>query len=405
MNKKKVALIGNMNNNSFALLRYLLDYGIDAELLLLNHEHKHFLPQNDTYQIKKYPIMVSDFGMLPSSIWNLSRKKVTEDLSKYDFIIGCGPAPAILKLIGRKLDVFIPYGSDIYYVPFIPIKPLRSLKIALKSFNLKRLQRGGIKECELIILDYTNNEYEKLFSKLDIAKKRCYINIPFIYAPEFNPVSISSYYKDSEFYAKFLKIRKENELVIFHHSRHEWTDERIVMANKYKHTKGNYKLIEGFYRFVENKPKIKAHLVMFEYGEDVSRSKKLIEELNLGSYITWMPLMPRREILVGISLCDIGVGELDSSYFSYGAIFEFLAMAKPVIHYRCDDFYKGLKENMYPMYNANTSEQIYNILRVYKHNPEKFKQVGIKAHEWFVKEAVEKPLSLIIKQINEKKSN
>lgn len=41
---KKVALVGNMNNNFFSLIRYLKDKNIQAELFLLNNEMGHFCP-------------------------------------------------------------------------------------------------------------------------------------------------------------------------------------------------------------------------------------------------------------------------------------------------------------------------------------------------------------------------
>ena len=44
--KKKVALIGNMNNNNFTLLRILRDNKIDAHLFLYSNET--FQPQADT---------------------------------------------------------------------------------------------------------------------------------------------------------------------------------------------------------------------------------------------------------------------------------------------------------------------------------------------------------------------
>ena len=49
----KLALIGNMNNNNFSLLRYFRDAGVDAHLLLYNNDGQascsHFRPQDDTF--------------------------------------------------------------------------------------------------------------------------------------------------------------------------------------------------------------------------------------------------------------------------------------------------------------------------------------------------------------------
>ena len=55
---KKIALIGNMNNNNFALMRYFLDLGADVDLFLLADDGigslAHFHPSCDTWYIEKY---------------------------------------------------------------------------------------------------------------------------------------------------------------------------------------------------------------------------------------------------------------------------------------------------------------------------------------------------------------
>ena len=47
-----------MNNNGFSLLRYLRDHGVETDLLLYSNDGKgslsHFVPENDTWSIKKY---------------------------------------------------------------------------------------------------------------------------------------------------------------------------------------------------------------------------------------------------------------------------------------------------------------------------------------------------------------
>ena len=47
---KKIGLIGNMNNNFFALTRYLRDAGYQAELIIVGEENAHFPPQSDSYE-------------------------------------------------------------------------------------------------------------------------------------------------------------------------------------------------------------------------------------------------------------------------------------------------------------------------------------------------------------------
>ena len=54
----KLGLIGNMNNNNFAMMRYFRDLGADAHLLLYSNDGKdslnHFTPEADTWEIEQW---------------------------------------------------------------------------------------------------------------------------------------------------------------------------------------------------------------------------------------------------------------------------------------------------------------------------------------------------------------
>ena len=54
----KIAIIGNMNNNGFALMRYFRDLGADAHLLLYANDSidtlSHFKPEDDAWDYSKW---------------------------------------------------------------------------------------------------------------------------------------------------------------------------------------------------------------------------------------------------------------------------------------------------------------------------------------------------------------
>ena len=54
----KIALLGNMNNNNFAIMRHLRSIGLDAYLILMNNEKdpktNHFHPYHDTWNYDKW---------------------------------------------------------------------------------------------------------------------------------------------------------------------------------------------------------------------------------------------------------------------------------------------------------------------------------------------------------------
>ena len=102
---------------------------------------------------------------------------------------------------------------------------------------------------------------------------------------------------------------------------------------------------------------------MCEYGPDVTATKSLAKSLRVDDMIAWIPLSPRREIMVAISLADAVIGELARSWLTYGTIVEAMVQGKPVIHNRDDSFFSP--RPLYPMYHATSAEEVREaILRV-----------------------------------------
>src|SRR6188474_813099 len=97
----KVALIDNMNNNFFAIARYLRDLGVDAHVYLIpGDSHAHFLPQTDTFAdvgsldwVRQLPLPYA-----PSSFYKLQRLRPL--LEPYDLIVTCGPSVGLLWRAG-----------------------------------------------------------------------------------------------------------------------------------------------------------------------------------------------------------------------------------------------------------------------------------------------------------------
>lgn len=122
----KVALIGNMNNNNFAIMRYFRDNGIDAHLLLYSNdginELSHFSPNNDTNQYNKWEPFIHKLS-IPNAINSgasfqyqiifylrslfkylvgkqntyipyISKKKLINSFKGYDLYISSGITPA-----------------------------------------------------------------------------------------------------------------------------------------------------------------------------------------------------------------------------------------------------------------------------------------------------------------------
>jgi len=379
----KVACIGNMNNNFFSLTRHLRDRGIEAHLLLLDNEMPHFHPSMDAYDLEyqKFTTTLSwgkQFGFLKKT-----KKEISQVLNKYDFLIGCDTVPAFLHKTGRRLDVFTPYGADIVYFPFFKfVNP----KYQLAYYLFSKYQKSGIQNARFVNFDYNNKDYEKLFLNLKCKGRRLKFAVPMVYTPVHNPDSIEDYYAQSHWYGEFLKIRKRYDIIVFHHARHVWKD-RIKCFD----WKANDKLFRGFAEFVKLK-KANPCLILFEYGPDVNETRKLIKELGIEKNVRWFPQMARKDIMIGLKLADIGTGEFYWSWLLCGVVCEVLAMAKPLMHYREDHFYKELYPELYPIMNVRNSHDVSTALSDYAARPNYYRQMGEKGRQWLQRYAIDRPI-------------
>ena len=401
----KIACIGNMNNFLFNLTRYLRNLDYDVELLLLN-EPSHFKPNNDTFN-DEYENYTFQLNWHSKPFWEISSKKIKNDLNKYNFLIGSNDAPAFLNKAKIKLDIFIPIGEDLYGYSFQRTKFKVKFKFDFKYYyseiiwyyrknSFSKNQKKGINSSKNIFLDYVPEKFNKTIQKFNIKNKISNINCPFIYNKEFNPDSIDKLSLKSNYYSFFKDLKKNNDLLIFYSCRHLWKN----IPDKWSY-KGTERMIHAVHKFKLENPNIKFKLITFEYGSDVKESKKLIKKLSLEENVIWLPLIPRKEIFIGLKYADIGIGEFGIGWYSYGTIFEYLSMGVPIIHYRDSKILlKNKIKYPYPMYNANTSDEIFlGINKIF--NEKKFRDdLKDKNIEWFNNIFINQSLEKFIKVIN-----
>jgi glycosyltransferase involved in cell wall biosynthesis len=380
----KLALVDNMNNNFFALVRYFRDLGVDADLFLVHDSNlKHFAPDQDSWKdlskaswIKTFPVNYhwkSYFSVGSNSL-------VRKSLLKYDKVIACGQAVGILYRAGIKVDIFIPYGSDLINLPFT--KSMFSSKIGLKDLSkyfiysyLAFLQRKGIVNATTII---SNANWKVAQDALDILGREP-VNLPRIMV-----------YKEAipQFvYDKFDWI-KAHDFTVFSPTRHLWKTNAEPMADFELRggAKRNDKLIRAFSRIVNDKLYTSPLLIFCEYGPDVQFSKALIQELAIEKFVQWVPIMPRKELVVLASLSTVVADQFREGMCatSAGTTNEALAFGTPIVTntdgaiYKADDPYFGS-----PILEALSEDEIYQKLTLYATNPDEFKTIGENSEKWF----------------------
>ncbi len=393
------------------MARYLRDLGYDCKLLCWQNEADHFQPHADSFR-NDWKDLCIYFDWTNKPAMDADPEQIRKDLSEYDILIGCYAAPRYVERAGLKLDFFIPHGGDFLTMPFYEYYLPKSRK-GLLAFHLKRLLgiNKQVKECDLqlkgirnsryFLIDYFDqyNEF-MIHERIRYPGERISSTFPHIYIRDYTFDTIEQFAGQSRWNETLLKLRAENDLIIYQQSQHIWKNMR--MMNDYK---GNDILIRGFAKFTKSNPGLRSKLLFHEYGIDVQASKDLIKSLGIEDRIIWLPKIYRKDIMVVLHHADIGVAPFNH-VLSNGSIYEILVAGKPLLH-------DGIKEDsidykvisqmypeLYPIVKAETPDEVASVLADYMHNKEAYISEGKKGTDWVMRHVVDGPLKLIVEKIN-----
>ena len=382
----KIACLGNMNNMLFQIGRYLIDEKHEVTFFLFD-EFDHFLPEADTFEnVSSYDIC--KLGWNAQSFLKTSRKEIHRLLNGFEIFIGTDWAPAYLFKAGLKLDIYLPHGSDLYEYPFFKYKNTPPQLWEIPHNIISKAQFLGIKEANIISLDKSDDVYEEPLKKIRKKFSDRISSTPYLYLSQYS----NEYFKKSEFNDQFVELKNKYKFIAFQQISQDWS-----MRGAYKIDKGNNKLIIGFASYLNSNPVFKEDslLILIEYGGDVEKSKKLINELEISENVLWFKKMKRKDLMALINIADICVGELGyRAWYSYCSIMEFMAMKKPLVHHRNDLLYKSKGMDLYPMIDANTSVQVAETFIQYRADPDRFLNMGKLAYQWLLNDT-EKKLTCI----------
>ena len=370
----KICLIDNMNNNFFAISRYFRDLGVESDLYLIpDAKEDHFVPKEDTFSeiqdfdwIKSFPLGYNMQSFI------LKKNKILENLKSYDYIISCGLSVGLIHKYGFVSDLFIPYGSDLYDAPFFRFpkisKPLSFLPKCLFNFKLSKLQKMGIKASRVVI---SNSNWKIAENALKSLGRRS-SNVP----------RLMIYLEPQHFdNTKDWDFMTNSDFLVFSPTRHLWKtnpDGRPDFAS-YGGTKRNDKLIHAFARICNETLYTSPTLILFEYGNDVVHSKKLINSLNIAKHVTWLPVMPRKFLIQAMTRATFVADQFREgmSATSAGTTNEALAAGVPVIT-NTDGAILDPEDPYYgaPILEALSEDQIYHHFKQYSINPDHYKELG-----------------------------
>lgn len=387
----KIALLGNMNNNFFALSRILIDKGFEVTLFTYSTEPPHFKPDFDTWHYEKYSSLICplDLGFPQKDIFR-SRKLFKKLANKFDYFIGCDYTPCYFQFAGLKLDMFLPYGSDVYEFPFgrIQTNKFKTVKSSIFYFIdlfISYLQKKGIQNS--VIVNSTNlfPTFKNVSKKLGITYLE--LGIPLVYL-EREPDNILDLI-DTNLSTK-LSIISSFDFVVASQSRQYWKE--VIDKADVDNLKRNDLLILGFSSFIK-KTNSNSCLVLFSYGPDIESSKELIKNLKLESNVIWLPKLPRKYILYFLKkYVSIGADQFLSGFFG-GTGYEILSQGVALmstVYISKEEYELKTKKKFPPIINVSTPDEICrNLIFFYQNNVE-LQKLKIASMLWYKENFIEK---------------
>ena len=287
------------------------------------------------------------------------------------------------------MDIFLPYGSDLYELPFKKKWEFNSAKsfliILLHNLFIHYRQKKGILATKRI---FTINHIKSISESLTkLNRNSLPYFTPMIYLEKLTPEIDLNQYLDIEKLQSF-------KLKVISHSRQAWG-----YSAKYD-SKGNDVLIKGFSLYVKNNPN--ACLILFEYGPSVEKSKMLISKLGIEEKVIWVRKLPRKLIqLIIKKYADIGADQFESGYIGATA-YEFMAHGIPVMSYlnlSSYEFEKKLLRPFPPIINTSSAEEVSKALHSIHKKSELHTMLSKKTNNYFDKYLGHGAAEVYIKEI------
>jgi hypothetical protein len=393
----KILYYENTCNNGSVTVRYLRDLGYDAHLALTvkdSESENHARPENDLID-SKYNDLYHYPSFMSNGILRAKRNEIEKWLDQFNFIMGGDWIPYLCSKVDRNLNIMVPHGTDVFRYPFPRITT--SIKHTIANLLLSSGQRKGMRRLtKAIMTDYTNPQYEIYIDRAfcNSEAKRFFQSVPLLYFPEYQSPAFSVYKESSPQAIMIRRLKDSGKQILFSHCSHYWHN-----RNDDFFCKRNDLLIRGVYEYIKKSKNRDIQLVLIERGPDVVYSKRLVYELGIDRYVTWIREMARKDIMACLYYVDVGIGELGHSFITYSVLSEFLCSAVPIIC-KCEyEYHPGTGSELYPMVRASNSEDVAVGIEFFLMSQDCRKSFGVAGQNWWKNYCERSALNTITDQL------
>jgi len=338
----KVAHVFNQCNDGWSICKGLRAIGVDAHLWLRCPSNVMALPHWEEAEIDMDCLgdpdnpdwkALSEKWTLPEfvHVWNAMRGRYPLsrtgkfirfilELGKYDLVVGHSPFASHARsyLMVHRKPYAIYDAGDIRYLD----------EDAGSALGGYRKSRWGYRHASKIF--FTNVDTFEIF------KEKGFDQESIVYTP---------FAIDTSLYTKINvpPLFEGHSPIFFSASRHSWI------------YKGNDRLIMAFHKYLKRNSK--ALLMMTGLGQDLARSKQLVNTLGISQSVRWLPVVSKKTLVKYYNASDAVFDQF--VYPAFGTLaLEAMACQKPVVSYANTSLWERVHGSVPPMLNASSADEI-----------------------------------------------
>lgn len=363
----KVSFLGNICNNHYAIAKALRRAGVDARLYLFDDRDFNVRPESDDLSLRNnYPDWIVKGNYRP---WQSPPLHRLQEMMDADVIVShADTALHFPDSAYEKLIVF-PYGTDIFVYPFEKLY-FRGLfpNPIYKIFPIKKKIRRVYELSRKVILCGYDITWRQAFEELLFPDTTIYPLGLIIDTETFRPPALP---------------RKPGlPLKILQSCRQLWSR---TNGRTFEGSKGNDIFFKGLAEAVRMLPgAFQVTLVDGKTGED-ERSRQLLHTLELDNIVSWVPRMPRSELIAHYQDSDLVVDGLVHGAYGYSPL-EALSCGTPVLMYVVENHYTKIFGEDVPIINAQTPAQVAERLVYYADHPDELITVGQQSRDYAMRQ-------------------
>jgi glycosyltransferase involved in cell wall biosynthesis len=164
-----------------------------------------------------------------------------------------------------------------------------------------------------------------------------------------------------------LRAEHDCDLVLFAPSRHNWE------------IKGNDRILRAVARLVHGGRR-QPLLILCDWGQQMDRSRRLVDELEIGRHVVWVPPLGKMKMIDFYNGSDVVLDQFVIGTF--GTVTpEAMATATPVIIHFDPEIHRWCYETMPPVVRARTTDEICERL-VELYDPVRRRAIGEAGRDW-----------------------